>query len=97
MKIYGKIMVTGYSKNNQVAAFNLMMYKPYKVCICYGIHDFLLERTTIKRTKKPIPDPEIAENWLDAAKEILATNDWNTDVRIAKTYSDLSLFYKCKY
>lgn len=94
MKIYGKIGINGYSKNNRFAAFILIMHKPYRSCVAFGVYDFEKNITFISKTRdgKKI----LNEYWVQIIKEILSTNDWNFDIR-KMSYSDFKLYQKCTF
>lgn len=100
-KVYGVIQITGYSHDNKFASFQLYMRRPSKLTIAFGIYNFERGVTFIRKTKLKW---EFGVCWLDISKKILATNDWDDNVRIVRkrhSYIPLSTFEmlrsKCVY
>lgn len=77
MKYKGKIQILGYSNNNNIAKFQLYVYKPIKRVIAFGEYNFDLELTRIKKVLKWELD-----SWLDVCKEILSSSDWDINIEV---------------
>lgn len=96
---YWKIQVLGYSPDNRFVGFNLIIYRPKQLCVAYGFYNLELGVTYIRPTFKAFR--KYKHKYIDIAKFILATNDWDDVVytygckRIAREAFD-RIWERCK-
>lgn len=85
-KVYGTIQINGYSLDNKFASFQLYMYKPCKCVVALGVYNIEQEVTFVRKPARM--RKEYSPYWMDLAKKILSSNDWDLNVRkVCKRHS----------